>query len=731
MKSYWPQDVLHYTSDRALWRNDAATRYLCPMIVENLRKRLPWWPVALATGLTIALLVLFFPNKASFRYAYEVGKPWRYDDLYAPVTFPILKSEEELAATRQSIEQHMPPVYVFDEGMERVQLERFSRAFAQRLEDARVQQLYDDLLHQPDTYRKLAAGLLHRAYQRGIFELEEAHRNAPPDFVLQVVRGNTVSRLTRQEVQTVEEVRALLSDSLLYSQLPEAEFLLFVTDLVVPNVHYSDSLTRQWLANELAKVSLVQGVVNEGELIVPRGGIVTPEVAQKLKSYQAELARQMNSVSRYSLFVGYLLLTLLVLGVYLMWLWSFVPFSLERFSILVFLLMWFVLFGFLTWQMEGTAGLSAWMVPFCIVPIVVKTFFSERLAVLTHLAVVLQASILTSLGYEFTFLELLAGMMAVLGTTDTRDWGRFFRLLTFIMMIYLLGYLGLVLIREGHLALDTWAVAAQLVVASVLTMLAFPLIPLLERVFGFISPITLVELSDLNRPLLKELSFKAPGTLQHSLQVGHLAEAVANAIGANALLLKTAALYHDIGKMVQPHYFVENQSRENPHDQLSPKESAQIIISHVTEGLKLARKYKLPPALSRFIPTHHGTSRVEYFYRNWLATHPQANKGPVDDSDFRYPGPKPFTREEAILMVVDSVEAAARSLNKPTGKDLDELVDKIVAQKMADGQFDESELSFHDLVSIKDVLKKQLRSVHHVRVEYPKGKEKVQPDDKP
>ncbi len=690
------------------------------MDLKSLRERVPWLPVALATGVTVAVLAIFFPSAASFRYEYELGKPWRYDDLYAPVSFPILKSEAELAEAEAAIRSSLPPVYVVDEQVARVQVARFNEAFRDRLGDqSGGERLYTDLLQRPERYRTFAEGVLQRAFQRGIFALEEAHLKAPPDFVLQVVRGNTVSRITRQQALTAEEVRSRLADTLLYSRLPEAEFLLFVADFVVPNVFYNDSLTQQWLRNELEKISPVQGVVNEGELIVPRGGIVTPEVAQKLKSYEAELQRQMAGVSRYTLFTGYLLLTLLVLVVYLMWLWAFVPFVFERPRVMAFLLMWFVLFAFLTWQMERTAGLSAWMVPFCIGPIVINTFFSERLAVLTHLAVVLQASILTSLGYEFTFLELLAGMVAVLGTTDTRDWGRFFRLLAFILLIYLLGYLGLVLIREGHLGSDMWAVAMHLVVASVLTMLAFPLIPLLERVFGFISTITLVELNDLNKPLLRELSLKAPGTLQHSLQVGHLAEAAANAIGANALLVKTGALYHDIGKMANPKFFIENQSGENPHEGLSEKESAAIIISHVTKGIELAQKYGLPPAIVRFIPTHHGTSRVEFFYRNWKAKHPAADEGEPDDADFRYPGPRPATREETILMIVDVVEAAARSLSQPSGKELDELVDKLVQQKMADGQFDESALSFRDLVVVKDTIKKLLRSVHHVRVEYP------------
>ncbi len=696
-------------------------RYLCRMDMHRLLERMPWLPVALATGVTVALLALFFPSSASFRYEYEVGKPWRYDDLYAPVTFPILKSEAALAAAEEAIRRSLPPVYVMDEQVTRRQMARFAQAFAERLaeQEQEGERLYADLWQRPDRYRTFAQDVLRRAFERGVFALEEAHLKASPDFVLQMVRGNTVTRLTRQNALTAEEVRMRMADTLLYSQLPEAEFLLFVTDLVVPNVFYSDSLTQQWLRNELDKISLVQGVVNEGELIVPRGGIVTPEVAQKLKSYEAELHRQMAGVSRYTLFAGYLLLSLLVLIVYLIWLWAFVPFAFQRPGVMVFLLLWFVLFGFLTWQMDRTPGLSAWMVPFCVGPIVVKTFFSERLAVLTHLAVVLQASILTSLGYEFTFLELLAGMVAVLGTTDTREWGRFFRLLAFILLIYLLGYMGLVLIREGHFTSDMWVVSMHLLVASVLTMLAFPFIPLLERVFGFISPITLVELNDLNKPLLRELSLKAPGTLQHSLQVGHMAEAAANAICANALLIKTGALYHDIGKMLHPEFFVENQSDYNPHERLSAKESAAVIIRHVRDGLELARKHKLPPPIARFIATHHGTSRVEFFYRNWKAQHPAAEEGTLDDADFRYPGPRPRSREETILMIVDSVEAAARSLRRPTGQELDELVDRLVRQKMEDGQFDESELSFQDLVRVKETLKKLLRSIHHVRVEYP------------
>jgi len=336
---------------------------------------------------------------------------------------------------------------------------------------------------------------------------------------------------------------------------------------------------------------------------------------------------------------------------------------------------------------------------------------------MVHITVVLLASFLSELGYEFTFLQILAGMITVLIISETRYWNKFFQSILVIMFTYLVAFLGLSLINSGSLVSDEYPIFGWLVVNSLLLLLAYPFIPLIEKLFGFTSSITLAELADMNMPLLKELSLKAPGTFQHSLQVSNLSQAAAEEIGANSLLIKTAALYHDIGKIKQPEFYIENSSGVNHHEKLNNFESAKVIIDHTIEGLTMAKKAKLPKIIIDFIATHHGTTRVEYFYRNQMAAEPDRE---FDESLFRYPGPKPKSKEQTILMIADSIEAAGKSLKSPTGQDIDKLIDGIVAYKIKEDQLADSDLSFSELEACTRVFKKLLRSIYHVRIEYPK-----------
>jgi putative nucleotidyltransferase with HDIG domain len=311
---------------------------------------------------------------------------------------------------------------------------------------------------------------------------------------------------------------------------------------------------------------------------------------------------------------------------------------------------------------------------------------------------------------------MLAGIVAILTPFEVRNWSRFFQSMLLIFLAYAFGFLGLSLIDNGSYIGIEWSVYRWLFINVFLTLLAYPLVPLLERLFGFLSPFTLVELSDMNRPLLRELSIKAPGTLQHSLQVANLAEAAATKIKANTLLVKVAALYHDIGKITQSNYFIENKGSKNPHDNISPTESAKVIVDHVKNGVAMAKKNGLPQVLIDFIKTHHGTTRVEYFYRQHCNN---TNNDIADDKDFKYPGPRPRSKEEAILMIADSLEAASKSLKEPTMEDIDQLVEKIIAGKIAHRQLENTGLSFRELQLCKSEWKKLLKSIYHVRIEYP------------
>jgi putative nucleotidyltransferase with HDIG domain len=364
------------------------------------------------------------------------------------------------------------------------------------------------------------------------------------------------------------------------------------------------------------------------------------------------------------------------------------------------------------------SGLTVlYAIPFCIVPITTKTFFGPTTALHTFIALMLLSTFIIPNGTDFIVLQIIAGMVALFTSVRVNYWSQFFISNGLILLTYFIGYFAISISQEGEINNTNIENLGWIVLNVLLVLLSYPFIPLFEKLFGFVSEITLLELSDINKPLLKELSIKAPGTFQHSLQVANLAEAAAYEIGANTLLVKTGALYHDIGKIANPTYFIENQvSNINPHDDLTYEESAHIIISHVSEGITLAKKYELPDIIIDFIRTHHGSSRVEYFYQSYLMNFPDNE---VNESLFTYPGPLPYSKETAIVMMADTVEAAARSLKQPTATIIDELVEKLIQHKISQQQFINCNITFKEINTIKKVLKKMLHSIYHARVEYP------------
>jgi putative nucleotidyltransferase with HDIG domain len=420
------------------------------------------------------------------------------------------------------------------------------------------------------------------------------------------------------------------------------------------------------------------------------------------------------------MFLGHLILTALIMSVLLLYIRMFHPGEFNKFNRLVFILMLVLVTSFAVFRVETFNSISIYLLPFAVVPIIIKNFYQPGIALFTHLVIVLIASFLSSLGYEFTFLTIVAGIVAVLSPTGPRDWSKILRSMGLLALTYVLGYLGLELIKEGNWRAIDWSVLTWLGLNVFLTLLAYPLVPLLGRLFGFTSEVVLLELSDVNRPALRELALRAPGTLQHSLAVSNLAEAAVREIGGDTLLVKVAALYHDIGKTVEPQYFIENQSGRNPHEDLTALESAQVIINHIPEGVRLAKKYGLPAILIDFIKTHHGTTRVEYFYRTYVKNNPDKE---VDEHAFMYPGPLPKSKEEAILMIADSVEAAGRAMKDHKPEDMDALVDNIIEGKIKEGQLSECSMTFAELQKVRELFKTMLRSMYHARVIYPEEEE--------
>ena len=426
--------------------------------------------------------------------------------------------------------------------------------------------------------------------------------------------------------------------------------------------------------------------------------------------------------SNYGVGIGYLLLTILIISSLMLFIQTFCRTVYNNLFSLSFILgniaVFLAIMRFTAQLLQSNnATVSLYVLPFCVVPIIMRNFFGTSVAQYVHITTVLLSSFVVPMGYEFASMQVLVGLVAITLNERTYYWSQFFIDTAIIFLIYELSYVSTVLIQEGSLAAIDLTNVSWLAINCFLTLLTYPLISIFERLFGFVSDITLAELSYLNNPLLQELSSKAPGTFWHSLQVAALAEAASTAIGANALLTKVGALYHDIGKTLRPGYFIENQKTEtNPHDDLPYIQSAQIIKAHVTDGIDIARRNGLPTIIIDFIRTHHGTSRMEYFYYQYIKENPKAD---YDEKLFRYPGPLPYSKETAVLMMADSIEAACRSLKNPTDEDINRLVDSIIDAKIRFNQFANSPLSFRDISVVRKVFKKQLRSLYHVRISYP------------
>lgn len=670
-------------------------------------------------GGIIVFISILFPTHTRFKYSYEQGQIWNYEDLSAPFDFAIKKPDRLLKAEMDSILADFSPFYRMEDSVGVRCLRKFDERFDLQLKNLEKSQ-FVDVRRNPELYRKFGEKFLQNKHQRGVVDLDPSHQREDKNFVIHLLLGGTFEERTLSNLFTLDKINQSISDTLQKSGLPNADFLYaLLVECLEPNVTYdklNSELARKEMLSGVAKHS---GMVRKGELIVPRFGVISEPVQLKLESLKEHFEIEIAQRS-WGIYFGYFLLTALVIGLFAAFLYLYCRPLFDNWYELTFLLAWFPLFAYLVYIITRIDALSVYIIPFGIVPILVKTFYDKWLALFTHSMIVLLATFLSSSGFEFAFLQTLIGVVILLTNVDTRDWNQYFFTILYIFLAYCVGYLGLSLVQQGSFKGIDLAMFNWIFLSTFLTLLANPLIPLLERMFGYTSSMGLAELSDLNRPLLQELAIKAPGTLQHSLQVANLAEAAARRIGANHLLVRVAALYHDIGKIIQPEYFIENQGGINPHDQLPYRESARIIIAHVTQGVELAKQYRLPKLLNQFILTHHGTTLVEYFYRKEQDAFPGEA---ITEADFCYPGPKPRTKEESILMLADSIEAAAKaSLKNPVPGDIQALVERIIASKLSKKQLEDSALTFNDLEKCKAVFLQILRSVYHARIEYPAEK---------
>ena len=654
------------------------------------------------------LIVYLFPKGAKFKYEFQKGKPWQYATLYSPFNFSILKSSAELESEKKAILEAQLPYYRAELSVIEAVKKSFDTQFT----------IFFDLPASSNQYKVLydfGLLLLDQIYLNGVLPLGFDQKDGESVFL---IKGNFESTVDMVEFVSIENLKQKI-DNLVqdtpYSEYTNQFYNLFF-EIVQPNIALDDKFTDNVLKESLDGISPYRGLIQENSIIIRQGDVVEGEKLQMLISLREEYASQLwNEYSFYWIIFGYTILVILTFMSLILFINNYRPSIFDDNREISFIFLNMVGIIALTTIVVNFDVRLLYAVPICILPLILKTFFDPRLGLFTHVITVLNLGFVVPNSFEFVFLQMMAGIVTILSTTQLQNRANLFITVGRIVMVYLVGYLAFTITREGGIAKIDLMVIGFFLLNGLLTLFAQPLIYLYERLFKLVSDVSLLELSDTNSKLLKELSDRAPGTFHHSLQVANLAETAANEIGANTLLVRVGALYHDIGKMNAPTYFSENQTGSvSPHEEMPPDQSAKIIINHVAEGIDMAKKSKLPDRIIDFIRTHHGNSWVYFFYKK-----AQEMGDDVDEKDFRYPGPRPFSKETAILMMADSVEAASKSLREPTVDKIQQFVDAVVNKQIDEKQFHDCNITLSEIQTVKKVLSKKLINIYHLRVEYP------------
>tara|TARA_Y100000780_G_scaffold139620_3_gene125791 strand:- start:238 stop:2274 length:2037 start_codon:yes stop_codon:yes gene_type:complete len=657
----------------------------------------------------VAFIVFFLPKGGKFKYEFQKGKPWQFENLYAPFDFSIQKTDAEIAKEKQIIENNQLPYYSYDEVIVEKVRESFDDEFESQWGNTELTR------NQKSRLKYFAQVILDSVYAKGI--LQNNGKQVQRNFIY-LVKGNEASKVRVSDFLKVSEINnlvsAILDDNNFSAFEKEIQALFF--DIIEPNVSFDNNLTQKARAEALSKLSYTRGTVDQGRLIIAKGEVVEAENLKILESLKSEYESELWTANNYYfILIGYTVLVALVLIMLFLFLKKYRRTVYENNVKVTFIFFNILLMVFVTTMVIKYNDQLVFVVPLCILPLILKTFFDARLGLFVHVLTILILGFVVPNSFEYIFLQIITGIVTILTVSELYKRANLFVSVGQITLIYIIGYLAFHTIHEGDLSDIEWYTLGLFLLNGMITLFVQPLIYIYEKVFGLVSDVSLLELSDTNSKLLKELSNKAPGTFHHSLQVANLAEAAANEIGANAMLVRVGALYHDIGKMNDPTYFTENQvTNVNPHDELSPKDSARIIVDHVIKGIEIARKNNIPDRVIDFIRSHHGTTLVFYFYKKQKEIDENVN-----EEDFRYPGPLPFSRETAILMMADSVEAASKSLKNPTFLIIDEFVDKIISGQMKANQFLNADITFKEIETIKKIFKQKLINIYHLRVEYP------------
>ena len=667
---------------------------------------------ALLLAVCAAVIIYALPKEGKFKYDFQQGKPWLHENLYAPFDFAVLKSNENLLNEKAEIENNSSLYFNQFDSISRLAINNLRKS----LEDSIGSAIILSLEKRNYSLKKVKA-----IYAAGIVKTIELKNDVHPNQLIVIQRNGHFEEIEFGDLLSIKEaiLELQLDSDIINSQSP-SNIQNELINAIQHNVFYDANKTGAVKQSKLKNIINTHGKVERSELIVAKGELINEEIYWKLTSLKQEFEHSKGDDSSvYFVTVGKIIFVSLIFFVLVLFLGVFRQNILNVNNRVVFILITFtsvVLMGIAPLYIED---LNIYLLPFCILPIVIKAFYDEIMAAFIYILAMILIGFSVPNAFEFVYIEILAGLIAVFSLVNLKKRSQLLGTAGIIFVTYCIAHLSIMIMQEGtwhNIELNNLYAFGG---AATLTLLSYPLIYVFEKIFGFLSDVTLMELSDTNSTLLRNLATKTPGTFQHSMQVANLAEIAIQKIGGNPLLVRTGALYHDIGKLEAPQFFIENQvSGFNPHDDLEPRESARIIINHVIKGVELAKKHNLPEVLIDFIRTHHGTSQVKYFLFKEKEENPNQE---IDASNFSYPGPIPFSKETAVLMMADACEAASRSLKTYTAESVNKLIDGIIDGQAKEGQFANADITFKDITTIKSIFKKMLLNIYHVRVEYPKG----------
>ena len=673
--------------------------------------------------IAIIIGVYLMPRKKSFRYEPIEGKPWPHESLISDMEFSILKPAEKISEEKERIENQKNYFFTLDESIKvkaRIKLnDEIENYISNKLNNR--PKLRSKAEHEKYilNIKNKIISTWENIYKKGVIQNNGNIEGKDPNYVIYVDYGDGSSARYLSDFFTINQATEEIRNINISSKEDYNEAVNLLIEALIQNILFNKNDTDLHLETELDKVSKVSGKVSVGELIVSKGELIQQKTYLKLISYKKEFeGKQLSSRANKFIIIGQILLFSLCFLIIFLFIMKNKKSVFRDTNAIKFILLNILLFIALArFSLIFSNNQLIYIVPFCALPLIIRSFYDLRLALFVYTITIVLVGWLAPTPFHFVFIQLMAGILSVLTIENLYKRSDLFVSVSKIAVVYLITFLGISLITKGDIFGQDYIIYGYLIISAFLTLFSYQLVYVYEKLFSLVSDVSLLELTDTNHPILKEMAEKAPGTFQHSIQVSNLAEQAIMEIGGNVLLVRAGAMYHDIGKMNNPLFFIENQmAGVNPHDELSADESAKIIISHVIKGIEKAKKFNLPEQIIDFIRTHHGESVVQYFYRQYVTKFPEK----MDQTEkFSYPGPKPFSKETAVLMMADSVEAATRSLTDKNSEKISNLVNNIIQNQMNNGQFDNADITLKEIGLIKKIFIKKLQNIHHSRIEYP------------